>query len=354
MAEPNLSSPSISIPSPTSPNGVFHLDSLCHDGRVVSKPAQPSHISNKRMTFFDFLKDEANQEQVPAEDTKKEGETKEQVFFYEFIKQEKPIELKELQQVSFYQFVHEDAVAVSNTPRELNPCDGKRDDDEASSTLTETEADMDGLSQTILDLVGFDCEPASLSDAVLIIVGMQNEYISTGSVPLHNVEMALHRGQELLEMCRREGTPVIHVVHYGRSGGGFYDPIGEGGKINELVAPMEGEPIVEKDHANAFLGTDLLEKIKNTGRNELIVIGFMTHLCVSSTVRHAIEVHGLKCTVVASATATRDIPVYTRLAKNKQKKEFISADQVQKASLAALTDFFCCVVDNPSDRKSVV
>ena len=53
--------------------------------------------------------------------------------------------------------------------------------------------------------------------------------------------------------------------------------------------------------ANAFADTALQETLVASGRQNLIVIGFMTHNCVSSTVRAARE-KGYACTVVAPAT----------------------------------------------------
>ena len=134
-----------------------------------------------------------------------------------------------------------------------------------------------------------------------------------------------------------------------------------------------GEPVVVKHHVNSFVNTNLLEEHKKTGKQELIVIGFMTHMCVTTTVRGndddnnsnnnttstnhhlltflfaaAVEQHGFKCYVVANATATRDLPVTS------VSDQVISADQVQKSHLAAMADFFAVVVDDLAQLKIVV
>ncbi len=60
----------------------------------------------------------------------------------------------------------------------------------------------------------------------------------------------------------------------------------------------------------------------------------MTHMCVNSTARGAFNL-GFQPTVVAAATATRDLP---------GEDGIVSAASLQAASLAALRDLFAVVV----------
>src|SRR5690349_14190012 len=77
---------------------------------------------------------------------------------------------------------------------------------------------------------------------------------------------------------------------------------------------------------NAFAGTGLEAAVRATGRRELILAGFMTHMCVSSTARAALDL-GYRTTIVAGATATRDLPDPTGLG-------VVPAADVQCAALA--------------------
>jgi nicotinamidase-related amidase len=63
----------------------------------------------------------------------------------------------------------------------------------------------------------------------------------------------------------------------------------------------------------------------------------MTHLCISSTVRAALD-FGYGCTVVAAATGTRDLP--------DGQGGVVDAVSLQRAELAALADRFAVVVPN--------
>ncbi len=163
---------------------------------------------------------------------------------------------------------------------------------------------MTRSAKTLLDMLGATPEAARLSNAVLLIIDAQREYVD-GALPLAGIEDALSVGGQLLQRAREAGTPVVHVLH--RGGGPLFNPQSPGFQPAAPLIPQAGEAVIEKTLANAFADTLLQETLAATGRKNLIVIGFMTHNCVSSTVRAARE-KGYACTVVARATATRDLP----------------------------------------------
>lgn len=84
--------------------------------------------------------------------------------------------------------------------------------------------------------------------------------------------------------------------------------------------------------------TDLEEYLRGAGVTDLVLAGFMTHMCVNSTARSAFNL-GFAPTVVASATATRALP---------SPDGPVPAASLQSASLAALSDLFAVVVPDGS------
>jgi nicotinamidase-related amidase len=66
----------------------------------------------------------------------------------------------------------------------------------------------------------------------------------------------------------------------------------------------------------------------------------MTHMCVSSTARAALDL-GYGCTVVGNACATRDLP--------DGHGGVVSAAELHRVELAALRDRFAVVVDGAAD-----
>ena len=55
------------------------------------------------------------------------------------------------------------------------------------------------------------------------------------------------------------------------------------GAIADAVAPKDGEPIITKNFPNSFVQTDLDDQLKAKGIHNIILAGFMTHMCINST-----------------------------------------------------------------------
>ncbi len=192
--------------------------------------------------------------------------------------------------------------------------------------------------RTLLQMAGADLSPSSLSDAAVVLIDCQNEYVK-GPLALPGVGPALDQVARLLERARAAGAPIIHIQHHGKPGGAF-DVEDERGWFAPQAAPDGGERVVRKALPNAFADTVLQDALAETGRKQVILGGFMTHMCVSSTARAALDL-GYRCTLVAGATATRDLP--------NPSGGVVSADALQAASLSALADRFAIVVETPED-----
>jgi len=160
-------------------------------------------------------------------------------------------------------------------------------------------------AKTLLELSGANMEPANLADACLLIIDMQNEYLA-GPIAVPTAGAAIASAGALLEKARKTGTRIVHVAHKGRAGG-LFDRDGERGQIVSALSPLDGETLVEKGLPNAFAGTDLDAILKQTGCKDLIIVGFMTHMCVSSTARAALDL-GYRVTIDADSCGTRDLP----------------------------------------------
>ena len=178
---------------------------------------------------------------------------------------------------------------------------------------------------TLFDLVGRKLAPPPLSDAILILIDYQNTYLS-GPLALVGAEEAVIEVASLLNAARAAGSRIIHVAHKGASGG-LFDRTRESGAIIAALAPQPGEAVVEKPRPNAFSGTELATLVGTPGQ-KLIIAGFMTHNCVSSTTRAALDL-GHSITIAADACATRDLP---------GPDGDIPAALVHRATLAALGD----------------
>ncbi|MFC7258530.1 isochorismatase family protein [Streptomyces lutosisoli] len=185
---------------------------------------------------------------------------------------------------------------------------------------------------TLRELNGFDQTPASLASATLILIDYQNTY-TQGVMELDGWQDALDAGAALLARAREAGARIIHVINDGGEGTP-YDIRAETGRIHPKAAPVEGEAVVVKQVPNAFLDTDLADRVDAAGNKDVVIAGFMTHMCVAFTAQGAF-LRGNRPTVVADACATR--PLRTAVAE-------VSAEQVHHSALATIEDLYGVVV----------
>lgn len=188
---------------------------------------------------------------------------------------------------------------------------------------------------TMLQMSGLAPTPATMANGVLLIIDAQREY-TDGLLPLTGVAGAVDALAILLEKARKAGAPVVHVRHKGSPTGKAFNPTMSGYEIVKQLTPRDGEVIVDKALPNAFAGTELAKHLAASGRKNLIVGGFMTHMCVSATVRSATD-HGFMSTIAADTVATRDLPDATGGAT-------VGADAINRITLAALSDRFAWIV----------
>ena len=139
--------------------------------------------------------------------------------------------------------------------------------------------------RTLLDMAGMPNRPHRLAEAAVVMIDAQMEYVS-GRLPLAGIEPALEVGARLLAAARAAGRPVVHVQQRGK-GDGLFGPDSPFFAIAPQVAPAQGEAVVEKVVPNALADGVLDTRLKELGVANIIIAGFMTHLCVSTTARGA-------------------------------------------------------------------
>ncbi|MEV6329051.1 cysteine hydrolase family protein [Streptomyces sp. NPDC051909] len=189
-------------------------------------------------------------------------------------------------------------------------------------------------STTLRELSGFDRAPASLAGSTLVLIDYQNTY-TRGVMELVDWEAALDAAAGLLAEARAAGAKVVHVINDGGEGTP-YDIRAEIGQIHPRVAPVGGEPVVVKTAPDAFVGTDLAERLDEAGNKDVVVAGFMTHMCVAFTTAGAF-LRGNRPTVVADACATRTLATTGGT---------VSAEQLHLGALATIDDLYGVVVPN--------
>lgn len=191
-------------------------------------------------------------------------------------------------------------------------------------------------SDSLRTVVGLDDSAPRLRDCALIMIDYQNTY-RTGVMALEDAEPALAAGERLLERARDAGIPVVHIINDGGEGTP-YDIRAEIGAISAEVAPIDGEPVVVKQFPNSFHATELEQTLRDSGvqpGGDLVLAGFMTHMCVGHTAQGAFNL-GYRPTVIAEASATR--------ALTGPDGTVVPAATLHTAALTTVTDLFGIVV----------
>ena len=196
-------------------------------------------------------------------------------------------------------------------------------------------------SPSLRDITGMGYEQPGLSNSALIMVDCQNTY-RQGIMQLTNVEPAIKEAQKLLQLARDLKIPVIHIQH-DAGVGTPYDVSAEIGVISKEVAPIKGENVIIKNYPNSFVSTQLEAQLKAIGIKNLVIAGFMTHMCINSTARGAFNL-GFSPVVVASACASRNL--------TGANGKVIDAQTMHDSALAALRDLFAVIVDDVASLKS--
>jgi len=187
-------------------------------------------------------------------------------------------------------------------------------------------------AKTLLQLAGADLSLPRLNESCLVLIDLQNEYVA-GPIALPEVNAAIANAAGLLERARHSGASIFHIAHRGRPGG-LFDRAAERGAIVAALAPRANEPVVEKELPNAFAGTALQARLSATGRKNIILAGLMTHMCISSTARAALDL-GFRATIDADSCATRDLP--------DGRGGTIAAATIHEVALAELSDRFALI-----------
>jgi len=174
----------------------------------------------------------------------------------------------------------------------------------------------------------------------LILIDIQNDYFPGGSMELVGMGQAAENAGLMLKEFRKRASPVFHIQHISkRPGATFFLPNTKGVEIHESVAPQTGEAIIEKYFPNAFRDTDLLNVLKRSDVDEVVICGAMTHMCVDATTRAAFD-FGFRCTVVEDACATRNLEYKgTKVEAGKVQAAFMAALAVPYARVLSAKDF---------------
>lgn len=162
----------------------------------------------------------------------------------------------------------------------------------------------------------------------LLIIDIQNDYFQGGNYALAGSHEAALHAQNILELFRTRGYPVVHIQHESnKKNPRFFAPNTEGQKIHHSVRPLSEEPVFTKHKVSSFDGTPLLGYLKQEKIKRLLVAGMQTNVCVQGTAKDGVK-YGFEMIVLSDATAAKDEK------KHRETLQQIAADGFRVESVA--------------------
>ena len=180
-------------------------------------------------------------------------------------------------------------------------------------------------------LLGVEPSTASPSNSTLIIIDAQNEYAS-GKLAVSNAPSTRKAIASLLEKYRSAGGKVFHVRHLVPEGAPVFTPNTHLAEEYEELKPRAGEKEILKNHPSCFADTSLHEDLGGEGKKKIVLVGYMAHVCVSTTARDGDRL-GYDVIVAEDCVGDRDIPG-------------ASGEEVTKMVMHELGDAFATIVQS--------
>lgn len=179
----------------------------------------------------------------------------------------------------------------------------------------------------------------------LLVVDAQNEFSAQGLRPVPNHTEALANILQHAEQARRDGRAIAWVRHHNKPNESpAFIPGSWGAELSPGIGPKTGfgpEKLFDKDVYGAFTGTGLEEWLRASGVTEVLIVGFYTHMCVSTSAREAL-VRGFGVVVDPEATGARDLE-HEVLGRQ-------SADEVRRSALLQLANMGAIIT--PASRAA--
>ncbi len=169
--------------------------------------------------------------------------------------------------------------------------------------------------------------------AALLIIDMQRDFLEPGGFgavlgnDVSRLRTAIAPTSAVLDAARAAGMLVIHtreghrpdladLAPAKRARGNLPTGIGDPGPMGRILvrgepghdiipelAPIAGEPVIDKPGKGAFYATDLEAILRGRAIAQLIVCGVTTEVCVNTTVREAND-RGFDCLVLEDCTGS--------------------------------------------------
>jgi nicotinamidase-related amidase len=178
----------------------------------------------------------------------------------------------------------------------------------------------------------------------LIVIDVQNEYV-TGNLQIQYPPIAgsLRHIGRAMDAARQAGIPVIVVQQSSPVEWPLFATGSHGWELHDVVASRPHDHYLRKQKASAFIGTDLDEWLTAHQIDTLVVIGYMTHNCNDTTIKHAAD-RGMKVEFLHDASGS--VPYANRAG-------FASAEEIHRVFSVVQQSNFAAVLSTDEWLESL-
>ena len=167
----------------------------------------------------------------------------------------------------------------------------------------------------------------------LIVIDAQNEFSPSGQRPVPHHAAILEAIGRRVEEARQNNRPIAWVRHHNRpTESAAFMPGTFGAEFSPGFGPQPGaekEKEFVKNVYGAFTGSAIGDWLKKMETGEVLITGFYTHGCVSTTAREAIMA-GLTVLLDPSATGACEL--------NDERLGRLTAEEVRRSALLQLVN----------------
>lgn len=178
----------------------------------------------------------------------------------------------------------------------------------------------------------------------LVVIDVQNEYDSGGlRIEYPPVAESLRNIGRAIDAAHAAAIPVIVVQQMAPADAPLFATGSHGWELHPVVGSRPHNHRVPKTLPSAFAGTDLGPWLSARGIDTLAVVGYMTHNCNDTTIKHAFDA-GLQVEFLIDASGS--VP-YANRAGSASAEEihrvFAVVEQSRYAAVLSTDEWLACL-----------
>ena len=189
----------------------------------------------------------------------------------------------------------------------------------------------------------------------LVVIDVQNEYESGGlRIEYPPVADSLRHIGEAMDAAHAAGIPVIVVQQMAPADSPLFAVGSHEWELHDVVASRPHDHYVSKTLPSAFAGTDLASWLQQRDIDTLAAVGYMTHNCGDTTIKHAFDA-GLQVEFLVDAAGS--VP-YANRAGSASAEEihrvFAVVQQSRFAAVLTTAEWIDCVASGNAPPRDTI